>query len=736
MTKVNETTIIWIDKLFFSKDNESKQNKIKINFNIRIPTSVDNLNTKEENDDYNVRFYKIIKEAIMYLKTLRFNYTIIVVSGNLFESFVNEFKNNLKDIYVIPIIIIFKKKECCSLLNKIANLCKKSIDYEKYYNFGGIYSSFAEIKFYIDSLMKKRKSKNYNLHEILGKKKFLKDVKYLFDPVREDKDLILPIFYQILIDICETKTNYHFIHTMFQEYYSNQRYNKLLRQIINIPVDANIPVELLSKYYARIYTFGGDFYKKMKANLLNDNNEDNIIYQPYIKTLYEGAKKGALKPSIGIKLYSAQLLNEKEIQELINYKKNKKKGLPMAIIFSKAFISFSKRKNIAENFFRWGKNTFITIEDAKKEYYLFTHADIEELSIYKNEKEVLFFPFSAFGIDDFKFNDESKRYEMKLIYLGKYIKKFEENKSFDTSNDGLPNSKFKKYLEKSGLIEKEKINNIKVKDVLQQYKHYKEQNINIASGKKKYLFFLLIIPLILIIISISLYIKKLKFFINCEEGLYFDSKTKECLPCRAGYYSKQGAKKCTKCMDGYSSDFNSSFCFMCPAGTYSNKYVDNCFICKEGYYSKEGSSFCRKCQGGTYSNIRGAKMCITCEAGYYSEEGSTACLKCKLGTFSEKGASNCLQCPDGAYSNFTGATSCIDCPAGMTSNKNKTSCISCQKGYYSNKSGSKCSKCPGGYYSNSTGSISCNSCPEGTYSSSNRELCVPCEKGYYSNKTS
>ena len=64
----------------------------------------------------------------------------------------------------------------------------------------------------------------------------------------------------------------------------------------------------------------------------------------------------------------------------------------MSIIFSKAFMSFSKNLNVAEDFLR-GKNTLLIVEDAKAEYDLLTHADIEELSTYGYEKEVLFFRF-------------------------------------------------------------------------------------------------------------------------------------------------------------------------------------------------------------------------------------------------------------------------------------------------------------------------------------------------------
>ena len=721
MKKNNKFIIIWIGKNIFDKKNESNSNKSEKNFYIQTSSSERVMKNNKIRSEYDLKFYKRINEAIDFIKKLRFNDTIIVVNGDMLDNFISEFKNNINEIYVIPKIIIFKKEEgfLLSLFHKILKFlcfCRKKQIIEKFYCSEQIYSSFDDIISYFDYLIKEKKFYD-DKYKINNKNKiFLKDVKYIFDPVRNKKDLILPLFYNILLDISETKKNNAFIKSMYQEYSNNSKYNKLLKQILNITVD--IPLELLSKYYARMYTFEGDFYKKMKDALLSDNNEDNVFYQPYIKTLYEGARSGALKSFIGKKLYSAQLLSDKEIQELMNYKKNRKANLPMSIIFSKAFISFSKSKEVAEKFFRYGKNTFLTIEDAKREYYLFTHADIEELSIYQNEKEVLFFPFSSFGIDDIEYNEKDKRYEIKLIYLGRYIKNFENDKSFDVSNDVLPNSRFKSMFKKSGLIEKDKINNLKIKDISHEFKQYKERNTKKLSCLHRIVIFIIIFLILLIALFIIISSKEPKEYSKCLGGTYYDFISKECLPCKAGYFSKNGARKCSRCSNGYTSNCNSSFCFSCPAGTYSNNNVENCTLCRAGYYSKEGAASCTKCPGGTYSK-NGAKECIKCKEGYYSKQGSENCLKCEAGTYSKEGAGNCVNCPDGTYTNISGANSCLSCKASMTSNKNKTSCVSCEKGYYSNKTGSPfCNKCPKGTFTNITGSTFCNICPKGTYSNS------------------
>ena len=83
------------------------------------------------------------------------------------------------------------------------------------------------------------------------------------------------------------------------------------------------------------------------------------------------------------------------------------KDLPSSIIFSRPFLSFSKDLRIAE-FFLSLNNTdkneskvlFILEKDENVKYNLSTHSDIEKISYFPYEREVLFFPFSSFAIKD------------------------------------------------------------------------------------------------------------------------------------------------------------------------------------------------------------------------------------------------------------------------------------------------------------------------------------------------
>ena len=135
-------------------------------------------------------------------------------------------------------------------------------------------------------------------------------------------------------------------------------------------------------------------------------------------------------------LFRGSLLSNKEIENIKRYLNKRIEGLPGAIIFSKAFLSFSKSKEIAQYFLNMNENKnkelskvlFILEKDDNIDYSLSTHSDIEHLS-YFEEKEVLFFPFSSFEIKDINetYDKNEKIYEIKLLYLGKYIKEFKND---------------------------------------------------------------------------------------------------------------------------------------------------------------------------------------------------------------------------------------------------------------------------------------------------------------------
>ena len=447
--------ILWVDSNVDGEENTSYIEELKsLNF-------------------YKIKCFKDINEAIDHIKTIEFEETIIIVSGNLYIPFIKSFKNNLNDIYVIPKIIIFT-----SNVEKFKNNVEyQNIIKHPFYNVGGLHDSFEKIKNFIINPP--------------GKKKMMlrrEETELIFEYIDCKEKLAFPMFYESLIEVKPNDNFEDFTKQLYIKYSKNNKeIEELLEPIINMQ---KIPLELLSKYYSRIYTTETDFYRDLNNDLRLKNTNN---YLPYIKVLYEGVKLDSLSLSTNKKLYRGGRLSNTEINKINEFIKMRKTGLPAAIVFSKTFLSFTKDKKIAEYFLdeeevekkinspnKLVKVLFILEKDSIDNSSFSTHADIEKkISLFPTEREVLFFPFSSFEIKNIneRIVNNEKRYEIQLSYLGKYKKQFDLPKK-----PTIPDSQFKNELIQSGLIKPEII--MKNNSTEQLLKTYNDYKIKIYKDKK------------------------------------------------------------------------------------------------------------------------------------------------------------------------------------------------------------------------------------------------------------
>ena len=80
------------------------------------------------------------------------------------------------------------------------------------------------------------------------------------------------------------------------------------------------------------------------------------------------------------------------------------------------------------------------------------NASIQEYSFYKNESEILFFPFSSFEIKKIKKINENE-FIITLNYLGKYQNLFENEDSRDILERVPKTSKIAKYIFSANIID-------------------------------------------------------------------------------------------------------------------------------------------------------------------------------------------------------------------------------------------------------------------------------------------
>ena len=443
---------------------------------------------------YNVQCFKNVDDGFNLVKSIKFESTKIIISGKFYVNFIKKFVDNLNTIFVIPKIIIFtRNKERFVKFNKD----NKDIINHPFFNFGGIRTEIGDvIKFLKDEIEQNRvkkskavKTKNLKASKFLENRLKTKDnAKLTFDYIDSNQKLALPLFYNTLIDSIDVNDIEKYTELLYSKYSeSSSSLEELLSPIKSI---YDIPIELLSKYYARVYTIESDFYREINKDLRENKTVD---YLPFIKVLYEGVKLKSLNIASDFELYRGSKISLEEIEKIKGYlnQKLELENLPGAIVFSKSFLSFSKERSIAEGFLNsgyiddtLGRVLYILEKDNNIDYSLSTHTDIESISIFNSEKEVLFFPFSPFEIKAINELEEDGEiiYEIRLLYLGKYLKQIEKDVNIIEIENELPDSEFKKEILELGLIDKNKIKNTK-----QIFNNFKQvQNKIKNNGFKKY----------------------------------------------------------------------------------------------------------------------------------------------------------------------------------------------------------------------------------------------------------
>ena len=308
--------IIWIDENVFNEENQFYFKILKEKFpNIKITT----FNDLEEG------FENILK--------LEFVTIFVIVSGRLYSQYYNKLKNNLNKIKCVPINIIFTSSHFKQILENNKTDKEQIISYDiqksinnSFYNSGGVYDNYFEVAEYLNkfnsNFTKKKFSEKSNNLSYEGL--------FTFNYLKTDDELLAPILYKDIIT--KKKISYNEINE-FNKYllkFGNSEINYLIEPLSLLKY---VPLEIICKYWGRIYTINSDFYKEINNKLMKSEIK---LYDIYIRTLYYGLESNSLFSNINDQLYRGSIINKNEIEKLINHK-NKK-----VVVFCKAFLSFSK----------------------------------------------------------------------------------------------------------------------------------------------------------------------------------------------------------------------------------------------------------------------------------------------------------------------------------------------------------------------------------------------------------
>ena len=379
---------IWFDEKIKEDENKKYFKRLRaINNNFKGYRSLDegfrhfykNTNNNENKNEFRIIF--------------------VIVSGRLFGRYIKKIKENINKIINIPYTYIFTSNYFKPILTRQSPDIEHILSYDtiievnnNFYNPGGVYDDFNELVKEIKIRMKKidlipdikpRKEDKFDYEGILT-----------FEYLEREEDLLAPALYKDIITN-EEITEEHC--KKFHNYILSFKKEDLNSLIKNLDLFKYIPFEILSKYWARCYTIESEFYKSLNINLMKTNSESEMPfnYKTFIKMLYTGVEKDSLKSFSGNYLFRGSGINKEEINTIKNYKSLGK--LSTVVVFSKAFLSFSEDRSIAESYY-----DKLEEEDKTKPTCLFilennninlhvSNANIQKFSAYPSEKEVLFF---------------------------------------------------------------------------------------------------------------------------------------------------------------------------------------------------------------------------------------------------------------------------------------------------------------------------------------------------------
>ena len=117
-----------------------------------------------------------------------------------------------------------------------------------------------------------------------------------FEYIDSKEKLLLPMFFKTLIDKISYENMEEYTKSLYILYSEkNLNIRKLLEQII---IMKNIPIEILSKYYARLFTFDSNFQRELNKDLRQNKRKSiyrilkyfmkelNLNHYHYLKIIY------------------------------------------------------------------------------------------------------------------------------------------------------------------------------------------------------------------------------------------------------------------------------------------------------------------------------------------------------------------------------------------------------------------------------------------------------------------
>jgi len=340
---------------------------------------------------------KAIKEAEYYVPIY------IITSGSIYPEFYYFFKNAVTYIKNLPVQIIFTSDAKSFLAKHKNDEIGKQIG--KFYNLGGVTDDFLQVEDFIKKTNKILKDYKVDCQYTYERSRDFRRLQ-TFTYLNENENLYLPSFYKDILN--NKKIDYEEIKILINFILKNFGNDQICYLLKGMILFNDIPEPILSKFFARAYTLESSFYGIMNQNLMKKNYN---IYLTYIKLLYKGIFNNSYKPKTGCTLYRGTRLEKFEINYLKDMVKKKRASQKVPMIYSTSFLSFSTDNEVSKGLTsrreasEENRETILKLNPLREEdknEIMKTNASLSEISLFHEEDEVLFFPFSSFEIVDVK----------------------------------------------------------------------------------------------------------------------------------------------------------------------------------------------------------------------------------------------------------------------------------------------------------------------------------------------
>ena len=334
--------LIWIDSNYNNEENMTymrllKENKNK-NLIIKPFFNVDDA-------------FDFIFKNNEFKDIIQFRAIYILISGRLYPDYYKKLKERINKIIFLPICCIFTSKDLANEI-EINKITFQEIN-SPFYNKGGVKTEFNDciksFENYSSFYKKLKENKNIILNNNKKEKKnYNEDI--TFEIIYSKHQMVFPfLFYEIMDLGYNNVPNSDLIkfETFIQKNFNQEVIRKLIIPMLYLE---NFPRQIVSKFFARMYTEETPFYSKINEALRKKENN----YDTFVKAMYEGLYIDSLQEAKDDILYRGSRLSKKEVKNIINsfeeWKKINDKNLPQFLLYSRTILSFSKNEEKIKKF--------------------------------------------------------------------------------------------------------------------------------------------------------------------------------------------------------------------------------------------------------------------------------------------------------------------------------------------------------------------------------------------------